>query len=363
MPAAVATTPLPVPLFHSGTEYSLPQHQQQQTGSGYAAGRILNQLGLSFQPMQETGIRATMTCCSVSSQAHARALAKITSLEKTIEFLQKEHAGVLKGLHSEITRLQSVCSDLSVRLVTKADGGDVHDPTTSKLQASVHTFDPKPSHNHPETQITGSSLPTDPSEPHLYLLLDQQKKKYTAFIDRLNEDNKRKQVEIDHLKAERELVQEALSVAGLQLDMKELYTLATHTVHSKASLRTKTKNHPLPPIGKGQGPIDREKDKGSETTQQEQQQVPPRPPAPTPPPTTGDTPRPSSRSRASKPVLPISTAAEQIVVEYSEALYELHVDDPPAYVSDPPPHTTWSKRMAGTKMVREKQWRDLKERL
>ncbi|KAJ3300307.1 hypothetical protein HK104_002126 [Borealophlyctis nickersoniae] len=94
----------------------------------------------------------------------------------------------------------------------------------------------------------------------LSLLMDQQKKKYCALIDRMNDDNKRKQAEIDHLKAELALVQEVLALGGLQLDMKELHALAHAKQHTGAGadvlnkLRggVKAKVSVLPPI-KGSG--------------------------------------------------------------------------------------------------------------
>ncbi|KAJ3042610.1 hypothetical protein HK097_001965, partial [Rhizophlyctis rosea] len=43
------------------------------------------------------------------SQALTRALSKIASLEKTIDWMQGEHAGMVEGLHREIGRLQGVC--------------------------------------------------------------------------------------------------------------------------------------------------------------------------------------------------------------------------------------------------------------
>ena len=47
---------------------------------------------------------------SATQQALNRALSRISSLEKTIEFLQDQHKVSLKGLHSEIKRLQNLCA-------------------------------------------------------------------------------------------------------------------------------------------------------------------------------------------------------------------------------------------------------------
>ena len=48
---------------------------------------------------------------SISTQIKLqKALSRVKSLEKTVEFLQDEHKNALKGLHEEISRLQNVCS-------------------------------------------------------------------------------------------------------------------------------------------------------------------------------------------------------------------------------------------------------------
>ena len=55
------------------------------------------------------------------SQVLSKALSKVASLEKTIEWMQGEHAGMIAGLHKEIGRLQVVCggelSDWELRLL------------------------------------------------------------------------------------------------------------------------------------------------------------------------------------------------------------------------------------------------------
>ncbi|KAJ3175233.1 hypothetical protein HDU87_006315 [Geranomyces variabilis] len=50
-----------------------------------------------------------------------RSAARISALERTIEYMQVQHTALLKGLHEEVAKLQLICSDLSVELVkTKA---------------------------------------------------------------------------------------------------------------------------------------------------------------------------------------------------------------------------------------------------
>ncbi|KAJ3160880.1 hypothetical protein HDU86_008242 [Geranomyces michiganensis] len=50
-----------------------------------------------------------------------RSAARISALERTIEYMQVQHSASLKGLHEEVAKLQSTCSDLSLELVkTKA---------------------------------------------------------------------------------------------------------------------------------------------------------------------------------------------------------------------------------------------------
>jgi hypothetical protein len=58
------------------------------------------------------------------------------------------------------------------------------------------------------------------------------------MIDRLFQDNKRKTNSIELLKNQLDLIKRALSLAGLELDMKELQSLVTNRVKEKADHQT-----------------------------------------------------------------------------------------------------------------------------
>ncbi|KAI9099861.1 hypothetical protein DFS34DRAFT_648806 [Phlyctochytrium arcticum] len=386
MPAAVAPASLPVPHYYGGPMDFAAQQQQQPTS--YNSARIaLGQLGLQLQqPTLSFDPAPARQACSAgpSPQKHARTLAHVTSLEKTIEYIQKEHSSVLQGLHAEIHRLQTVCADLSMRLVTGQNGQEA--PTAESVKtimsqrARLPNDEGRSAEGGTNGHISHDKDDASVSEPQLYILLDQQRKKYAALLDRLNDDNKRKQAEIDHLKAERKIVKEALAVAGLRLDAKELHALTVAASApggaGGAAMKSKSKNPPLPPIGKSLGPIDREKfveqiPEGRAKGDSE------RAAAPTPPPTSSDeSPRPPSRTRASKPMFPIPSAAEQQpparnVLDPPMNPQALSGSDIPLVRSHTDPqddttesggasHTTWFNRVAGTKLVRQKQWKDMK---
>ncbi|KAJ3113716.1 hypothetical protein HDU96_003045 [Phlyctochytrium bullatum] len=88
-----------------------------------------------------------------------------------------------------------------------------------------------------------------------FLVLQQQKRKYQSFIERLNLDNKRKQKEIDALRGELELIRDVLALAGLDVDLVELKALVMSKGGSRVAnpsefvaSRAKKLNI-LPPIG------------------------------------------------------------------------------------------------------------------
>ncbi|KAJ3032895.1 hypothetical protein HDV00_006993 [Rhizophlyctis rosea] len=183
-----------------------------------------------------------------------RLMGRIASLEKTIEWMQGEHAGMVAGLHAEIGRLQGVCADLSVKLAIQCDeeGRPWRDMASESDKASKSkptTKPPVPVPCHPPNPLqhaspndpsplpipenpisTSDSTPnpsSDPSDtppltPPLSLLLSNQKRKYTQLLDRLNDDNKRKSTEIDLLRREIELIRQVLAVGGVEVDMKGL---------------------------------------------------------------------------------------------------------------------------------------------
>jgi hypothetical protein len=72
------------------------------------------------------------------------------------------------------------------------------------------------------------------SQESIYILLQEQKNKYRGIIDRLSHDNKRKTNTIELLKNQLDLIKKALSLAGLELDMKELQSLVSNRIKEKA---------------------------------------------------------------------------------------------------------------------------------
>jgi hypothetical protein len=83
-------------------------------------------------------------------------------------------------------------------------------------------------------------LPPANNESHesIYILLQEQKNKYKGMIDRLFQDNKRKTNSIELLKNQLDLIKRALSLAGLELDMKELQSLVSNRVKEKTDHQT-----------------------------------------------------------------------------------------------------------------------------
>ncbi|KAJ3195929.1 Talin-1 [Irineochytrium annulatum] len=170
-----------------------------------------------------------------------RATSRISSLESTIEFLHDQHAEALKGLHAEIQRLQNICSETIMKEVLSgapsvrsgsgggraaAVDGVKRAGTPDGTAVGVARADRKQGDEKP--------LPKESKEETPYnILLQQQKKKYQVFIERISTDNKRKQHEIDSLKAELELIRDVLALAGLDIDLVELRAL----VHTKDGSR------------------------------------------------------------------------------------------------------------------------------
>ncbi|KAJ3211602.1 hypothetical protein HDU67_004408 [Dinochytrium kinnereticum] len=97
---------------------------------------------------------------------------------------------------------------------------------------------------------------SDASPPY-NLILQQQKRKYQDFIERLNTDNKRKQKEIESLRSELELIRDVLALSGLDIDLVELRALVLsktgQRLNPAEALASRSKKlNILPPIGAGQ---------------------------------------------------------------------------------------------------------------
>ncbi|PAA93438.1 hypothetical protein BOX15_Mlig024147g1, partial [Macrostomum lignano] len=62
---------------------------------------------------------------------------RIRSLESSILYLQEQHADTLRGLHQEMSRLQTKCSELNFRLSMSSSASAVDDPATTAATAGV----------------------------------------------------------------------------------------------------------------------------------------------------------------------------------------------------------------------------------
>uniref|UniRef100_A0A1I8GTC0 CCDC92 domain-containing protein n=1 Tax=Macrostomum lignano TaxID=282301 RepID=A0A1I8GTC0_9PLAT len=62
---------------------------------------------------------------------------RIRSLESSILYLQEQHAETLRGLHQEMSRLQTKCSELNFRLSMSSSASAVDDPATTAATAGV----------------------------------------------------------------------------------------------------------------------------------------------------------------------------------------------------------------------------------
>ncbi|RKO84915.1 hypothetical protein BDK51DRAFT_48277 [Blyttiomyces helicus] len=208
----------------------------------------------------------------------------------------------------------------------------------------------------------------------MYVLLTQQKRRYCSLIERMNEDNKRKQVEIDHLRSDMAMVRRALSVAGLQLDLKELHLFAAPQ-GAVGVVQPPAAAGVLPPIGRA-----------AEAEECALSRSPtPHPPSSPPPASTSSvetahssSPRRSSaRSRTAsdgstliddggnRPTWPTTTTSP--VEEPDNARCPLppirsRPPGPDVVVNGSKPRTKWMRRVQGAKAVREKQWKELRER-
>ncbi|KAJ3073223.1 hypothetical protein HDU98_001981 [Podochytrium sp. JEL0797] len=190
------------------------------------------------------------TTAASYKKAYEKSQSRVASLEKTIESIQQQHFASLKDLHQEIARLQNLCSDISFveivhssrppsssSLFVDEDPSELSDiaemkwkptHTTKKLTPAAHPPPPQ-TLTHPTTTTNDTdtdpqlppTTPVDESKPY-YVLLHQQRHKYQTFLSRLHADNKRKQSEIESLRAELELVRDVLGVSGLEVDLAQL---------------------------------------------------------------------------------------------------------------------------------------------
>lgn len=238
-------------------------------------------------------------------EAYQRALSRIASLESSLEYQKVLHADQLKGLHEEVHRLQSICSDLNMRLVIK-EGAAPSQTGSSPQKHRKGTMATLPKHtlsNGANSTLTASNLNPDvlgtssessiqpPSraskapgslrmdanfmdvigekdggsvivhgdgqskegtiraakaegavaatttvtgahaselnEP-LSLLLQKQKSKYVAVIERSQVDIKRYKGEVERLRSEASILKDVLAIStGIRFDAKDLKEAVT----------------------------------------------------------------------------------------------------------------------------------------
>ncbi|KAJ3229313.1 hypothetical protein HDU81_005479 [Chytriomyces hyalinus] len=203
---------------------------------------------------------------AVYRKALEKAQSRIASLERCIENLQEQHKGSLKDLHNEVSRLQNLCSDVGfAEIVLDIPLDDFEDPEmktlwtkkTSQTKDATDISDyngpskTNPSNNLSATEICDTDPVIDETKPY-YLLLQQQRRKYQSFIERMNADNKRKQTEIESLRAELELVRDVLAVSGLDVDLVQLRGIVNgkDKCNELAARAKKANVQVLPPIAK-----------------------------------------------------------------------------------------------------------------
>ncbi|KAI8820674.1 uncharacterized protein EV422DRAFT_58943 [Fimicolochytrium jonesii] len=254
MPAAVASNILQVPPYHGGaSEYSIHHSQtitsgrSTATSSGTGRGSGNGTRGSSSQQQQNpvasnpndeqaqfpnaeyqtldshrAGHHGSGTHTAgaddlnrpVSVHAHSRALAKIAALEKTIEFLQTQHAGVLAGLHGEVERLQNACSELamkSLKLPVDSEGRN----TESEKNSGALPIPPKPADvpaSKPRERKPSQRAHSRSQDEHLLSALKTD-------LDALRDANYQKESEINLLHAEREIILSALAANGIVINM------------------------------------------------------------------------------------------------------------------------------------------------
>ncbi|KAI8802806.1 hypothetical protein BJ742DRAFT_873065 [Cladochytrium replicatum] len=220
------------------------------------------------------------------AQEHQRALTRITSLEKSLEYVQEQHSATIAGLHSEIARLQNLCAEANMKSVLRADAQKKRvsksDPSSNKrrnraaVATSAEALDINESSSElnrqpPATQLGQEQLGSrtismiqevDKSIDKLmeeknpiYLIVQEQRKKYHGLLARLNSDSRRKQAELDQLHSEVRLLREVFALANLEMDVHQLEALVnngkmngagcTSSKHALAkSMPTLSKLHP-----------------------------------------------------------------------------------------------------------------------
>ncbi|KAJ3324758.1 hypothetical protein HDV06_006066 [Boothiomyces sp. JEL0866] len=223
---------------------------------------------------------------------------RILYLEKTIERLQRDHAESIRDLHSEISRLTTVCSEMMLKIAFDTSKSQPSDPlkdnTSQELEATplkittpmpislqnslatfvqnsfpdlpsrwvstaildqngahINRIDKASSVDSKETMTETQDNTSDP----IYILVQKEKRKYQQMVEKVVEDKKKKSAEIDHLKVEIDLMKRVMKLAGVSVEMKDLHAI----LRNSAILTSKTSV--LPPIPKEHKKVHIEKKK------------------------------------------------------------------------------------------------------
>lgn len=364
-----------------------PSYSTETSGGCYAAPDINSRI-------EEKSLnKDTRVVNSLRSEFNAERgtlVRRINSLEGTLEYQKAAHAEQLKGLHEEIKRLQSVCNDLTVKL-TCGDASMLHSHfldfsglkkrrTSLTINASTPTALAKQIKQTPEklsTENASTALVVAKEEPELSQLLTKQKIKYSTLLERAQSDIKRFKTELERSRAEGELLKEVLLVGcGIKFEQQDLRDAIQAFIHAKQKVM-----HRFP------APQDSSPKKSS-TVWKQRKILPPisnQSPSPIPP----ESPVPSVRiARKTKPTTNIENQDAEIeiasekgriasaLLQSSQSARNMakqetlnpHLTSTPPQPLPPARHElpksnnqAWSKKVAGTREIRKRQFRSMNE--
>ena len=166
---------------------------------------------------------------------HQRALDKIASLEVALEYQSNTSSEQLKSLHQEITRLQTLCSELHLKL--------------SKIDVPLVNSAPTRPRKEDKIQENDESLS---------VIFQKQKQKYALQSERWQSELRKQKNEVDRAKAEVEILKEVLltssSIRLTQEDINEsvqMYLEARKNIVKGKSTDKLSSKNVIPPIESG----------------------------------------------------------------------------------------------------------------
>ncbi|KAJ3272042.1 hypothetical protein HDV01_005994 [Terramyces sp. JEL0728] len=209
---------------------------------------------------------------------------RVVYLEKTIDRLQRDHGESIKELHSEISGLATICSEMMLKIANDVPTAHSEEsPAIEKASTPIHLNTPLPTslrnslvtliqHSLPQIPVHSiaqsqsfdiKEIPVEIDDKlrvkiaecketmtehndndSIYLLVQKEKRKYQQMMERVIEDKKKKAAEIDHLKVEIDLMKRVMKLAGVSIETKDLQAI----LRNSGSLITRTSV--LPPIPK-----------------------------------------------------------------------------------------------------------------